>query len=168
MEGDPSRIVCEHQARRDHELRKIVRKYPNLLMSLKIDTRLLQKLYRFRCEHVFAGPAISNPIGGCYNSQREGISYLLYAKMKIELPGRHILWVVAVFVGKGESNLDDLEQVHVTAHGLIVVVRRCLEAAYWTRDDTRKLGVLDGCMGVVRLVRGACVPRGGHTNETNG
>jgi hypothetical protein len=88
--------------------------------------------------------------------------------MKIKLPGRHILRVVAVFVGKGESNLDDLEQVHVTAHGLIVVVRGCFEAAYWTRDDTRKLGVLDGGMGAVRLVRGACVPRGGHTKETNG
>ncbi len=72
------------------------------------------------------------------------MSNLLYAKMKIELPSRHILRVVAVFVGKGESNLDDLEQVHVTAHGLIVVVRRRLEAAYWTRYDSRKLGVLDG------------------------
>jgi hypothetical protein len=67
--------------------------------------------------------------------------------MKIKLPGRRLLRVVAVFVGKGESNLDDLEQVHVTAHGLIVVVRRCLEAAYWTRDDTRELGVLDGGHG---------------------
>jgi hypothetical protein len=64
--------------------------------------------------------------------------------MKIELPGRHVLRVVAVFVGKGESNLDDLEQVHVTAHRLIVVVRRCLEAAYWTRDDAGELCVLDG------------------------
>src|SRR6267154_3284643 len=100
MEGYPPRLVCEHQARRDHELRKLVRKYPKLLMSLKIDTRLLQKLYRFRSEHVFAGPAISNPIGGCQNSPREAISHLLYAKMKIKLPGRCILRVVAVFVGK--------------------------------------------------------------------
>lgn len=74
MEGDPPRLVCEHQARRDQELRKIVRKYPNLLMSLKIDTRLLQKLYRLRCEHVFAGPAISNPITGCQNSPREALA----------------------------------------------------------------------------------------------
>ena len=122
MEGYPPRLVSEHQARRDHELRKIVRKYSNLLMSLKIDSRLLQKLYRFRCEHVFAGPAISKPIEGYHHSPREAFSRLLYAKMKVELPGRHFLWVVAVFVGKGESNLDDLEQVHVTAHGLIVVV----------------------------------------------
>jgi hypothetical protein len=74
--------------------------------------------------------------------------------MKIELPGGHVLRVVAVFVGKGEANLDDLEQVHVTAHRLIVVVWRRLEAAYWTRDDTGELGVLDGSMGGVRLVRG--------------
>ena len=55
-------------------------------------------------------------------SARSVFRYLLYAKMKIKLPGRRLLRVVAVFVGKGESNLDDLEQVHVTAHGLIVVV----------------------------------------------
>jgi hypothetical protein len=42
MKGDPPRLVREHQARRDHELRKIVREYPNLLVPLKIDARLLQ------------------------------------------------------------------------------------------------------------------------------
>jgi len=46
----------------------------------------------------------------------------LDAKMKIELPGRHVLGVVSVFVGKREADLDDLEEVHVTAHRLIVVV----------------------------------------------
>jgi hypothetical protein len=91
-------------------------------VSLEIDARLLQKFHRFRCEHVFAGPAISSPIKGVLESSARSISHLLYAKMKIELPGRHVLRVVAVFIGKGESNLDDLEQVHVTAHGLIVVV----------------------------------------------
>jgi hypothetical protein len=46
----------------------------------------------------------------------------LDTEMKIELPGRHLLRVVAVFVGERESDLDDLEEVHVTAHRLIVVV----------------------------------------------
>ena len=145
MEGYPPRLVCEHQARRDHELRKVVREYANLLVSLEINARLLQEFYRFRREHVLAGPAISSPVRGAQNSPREALAHhSLDAKMKIELPGRHVLRVVAVLVGKGESNLDDLEQVHVTAHRLIVVVRRCLEAAYWTRDDARELGVLDG------------------------
>jgi hypothetical protein len=147
MEGNPPRLVCEHQARRDHELRKIVRKYSNLLVSLKIDARLLQEFYRFRREHVFAVPAISSPVGGgpgfAARSASSTINHSLDAKMKIELPGRHVLRVVPILVRKGESNLDDLEQVHVTAHRLIVVVRRRLEAAYWTRDDARELGVLD-------------------------
>ena len=142
MKGYPPRLVCEHQARRDHELRKVVREYANLLVSLEIDARLLQELYRFRREHVLAGPAISDP---AQDSPREAQAHhSLDAKMKIELPGRHVLRVVAVLVGKGESNLDDLEQVHVTAHRLIVVVRRRLEAAYRTRDDARELGILDG------------------------
>jgi hypothetical protein len=42
--------------------------------------------------------------------------------MKVELPGRHLLRVVAVFVGEREADLDDLEEVHVTAHRLIVVI----------------------------------------------
>jgi hypothetical protein len=47
-----------------------------------------------------------------------------------------------------------------------VVVRGCLEAAYWSRDDTRKLGVLDGGMEVVRLVRGGvCSARGPYQRD---
>src|SRR6266850_8389902 len=132
MEGNPPRLVREHQARRDHELREIVRYYPNFLVSLKVDARLLQELDGFRREHVFAGPAISNHprlLGGRGGRRilREKQSkmerkHTLDAEMKIELPCRHVLWVVAVFVGKREADLDDLEQVHVTAHRLIVVV----------------------------------------------
>jgi hypothetical protein len=53
MEGNPLRLVRKHQARRDHELGEIVWKYPNFLVSLKIDARLLQELDGFRREHVF-------------------------------------------------------------------------------------------------------------------
>jgi hypothetical protein len=63
--------------------------------------------------------------------------------MKVELPCRHLLRVVAVLVGKRKSDLDDLEEVHVTAHCLVVVVRRGFESAYWTCDNARELGVLD-------------------------
>jgi hypothetical protein len=55
MEGNPPRLVREHQARRDHELREIVWYYSNFLVSLKVDARLLQELDGFRREHVFAG-----------------------------------------------------------------------------------------------------------------
>ena len=71
-----------------------------------------------------------------------GGAYALDAKVKVKLPCRNILRVVTVLVGEGESNLDDFEQVHVTSHGLVVVVGGSLKRAYWTRNDSRKFSVL--------------------------
>jgi hypothetical protein len=69
-------------------------------------------------------------------------AYALDAKVKVKLPCRHLLRVVTVLVGEGESYLDDFEQVHVTSHRLVVVVGRSLKSAYWTRHDSRKFCVL--------------------------
>ena len=55
MEGNPTRLVREHQAGRDHELREIVWEYPKLLVSLEINAGLLEEFDRFRREHVLAG-----------------------------------------------------------------------------------------------------------------
>src|SRR6266851_7308122 len=109
MEGNPLRLVRKHQARRDHELGEIVWQYPNFLVSLKIDARLLQELDGFRREHVFAGgPAISKrlsttPLPPLLLPRRASNGWgggrkkdALDAKMKIELPGRHVLGVVSV------------------------------------------------------------------------
>ena len=41
VEGYPPRLVGEHQAGRDHELREIVGQYPNFLVPLEIEARLL-------------------------------------------------------------------------------------------------------------------------------
>jgi hypothetical protein len=58
MEGNPPRLIREDQSRRDHELREIVWQYPNLLVPLEIDARLLKEFHRLRREHVFAGLAL--------------------------------------------------------------------------------------------------------------
>ena len=140
MERDPPRLIREDESRGDHELREVVWKYANLLVPLEIDARLLKEVYRFRREHVFAGLALvavsPDEKGGAPESPRlkEEKGYALCAKMKIELPCRHVLWVVAVLVGKCKSDLNDLEEIHVTAHCLVVVVRGGLESANWTRD----------------------------------
>ena len=52
------------------------------------------------------------------------------------------MWEVALLVRERESDLDDLEEVDITPHGLVVVVRRRLEAPYRSRHDSWKLGVL--------------------------
>lgn len=74
----------------------------------------------------------------------------LDAEVKVKLPCRHVLRVISVFVRECESDLDDLEQVNVAPHGLIVVIRGCLEGADWSRDNTRELGVLIRGMTTMR------------------
>ena len=44
------------------------------------------------------------------------------AKLKVELPGGHVLGKVALFVCEGDADLDKLEEIDVAAHGLVVVV----------------------------------------------
>lgn len=66
----------------------------------------------------------------------------LDAEVEVELPRGHVLWVVPVLVRDGEADLDDLQQVDVTPHGLVVVVGGGLERPYWPGYDARKLGVL--------------------------
>ncbi len=73
---------------------------------------------------------------------RRGASDALYAESKVELPRRALGREVAVLVREGDADLYDLEQVDVAAHGLVVVVRRRLEAAYRAGDDAGEFGVL--------------------------
>ena len=121
-------------------------------MSLKVYTRFLQKLDGFRRKHVLARAAVSARRTPRNPPERE---HALNAKVKVKLPCRHFLRIVAVLVGEGESYLDDFEQVHVTSHSLVVIVGGSLEGAYWTRDYTGKFCVLrEKSMVAVRMRRG--------------
>jgi hypothetical protein len=123
-------------------------------VSLKVYTRFLQKLDGFRRKHVLARAASAREHPKY--PEREGEQHnALNAKVKVKLPCRHFLRIVAVLVGEGESYLDDFEQVHVTSHSLVVIVGGSLEGAYWTRDDTGKFCVLrEKSMVAVRMRRG--------------
>lgn len=66
----------------------------------------------------------------------------LDTEVKIELPGRDILWQVPVLVCEGEPHLNNLEQVDVTPHGLVMVVGRRLERAYRPCYNTGEFGIL--------------------------
>ena len=48
---------------------------------------------------------------------------VLRAELEIELPCRYLLWKVSLLIRQSEPNLDNLEEVDVTSHRLVVVVR---------------------------------------------
>ena len=138
MKGNPFRILHKDQTRRDHQLREIIRLYSHLLVSLEVDAGFLQQLDRVRGVHVVAGPESD------YRGAANAGGGSLYAEVKVELPCRHVLGIVSVFVGQCDADLYYLEQVDVTSHSLVVVVRGRLKRSNRTRDDARKLGILRG------------------------
>lgn len=68
--------------------------------------------------------------------------HVLYTEVKVELPGRHILWWCPVLIREGKTDLNNLEQIDVTAHCLVMIIRRGLERAYGACHYTRKFGIL--------------------------
>lgn len=119
MEGDPFGFVRKHETRGDQQLRKVIRLYAVGQMSLEIDPRLLQQINRSRTERI-----------------------LRQVKVEVELPRAYFLRQVPIRVAERQPNLDDLKQVDVTSHRLVVVVRGCTKSAYWSRHDTGELCVL--------------------------
>ena len=65
----------------------------------------------------------------------------LGVKVKVELPGA-ILGDLTVLVDKSDPELDKLEDIDITAHRLVVIVRRRFELANWARYDGWKLAIL--------------------------
>lgn len=62
--------------------------------------------------------------------------------MEVELPCWHILGIVSFLVRKCDAYLDDLEQVYITPHRLVMIVGGCLEGTYWSCHNSRKFSVL--------------------------
>ena len=52
---------------------------------------------------------------------------VLDVKVEVELPGTGILRKVPLLVRESQPDLDRLEQVNVTPHRLVMVIRRGLE-----------------------------------------
>ena len=66
----------------------------------------------------------------------------LYAEAEVELPGADARCEFAAFVGEGEAELDDAEEVDVAPERLVVVVARASEGPDRSCDDAWELGVL--------------------------
>lgn len=63
-------------------------------------------------------------------------------KLKIELPSRCSWWVFTLLIHKSEAQLDYLEQVHIAAQQLVLVVSIASEFSDWSGNNTWKLCVL--------------------------
>jgi hypothetical protein len=65
------------------------------------------------------------------------LNILLYrlSRPEVELPGGDALRHVSPAVQEGQPQLDDLEQVHVAAQQLVLVVGARLEVSDWPTTD---------------------------------
>jgi len=70
------------------------------------------------------------------------VAPVLGVKVEVKLPGAGILRKVPLLVRESQPNLDRLEQVDVTPHRLVMVIRQGFERADWTSNDARKLRIL--------------------------
>lgn len=109
-------------------------------MHLKVNARLLQQVDRIWSIHIVAVNTLSSI---CRRLHHDETVNALYAESKIELPGCVFERKVALLIRQSDSNLNNLEKVDIAAHGLVVIVRRCLKVAYWTRHYPRKLCILE-------------------------
>lgn len=117
MKGQKLDIWCQNKSGGDHELCKVVGEDALVFVAAKVDARLLQGLDRFWEVHVFTGMEVSR-----YRQQEEQ-EYALETKPEVELPGGAVRGGDAILVSESETDLNDLEEIHVTAHCLVVVVR---------------------------------------------
>ena len=63
-------------------------------------------------------------------------------ELEVELPGGGAGWIISFLVHEGQTQLDDLEQVHVTPQQLVLVVHRAAELADRPDDDAGEFCVL--------------------------
>lgn len=69
-------------------------------------------------------------------------------KFEIELPSRIILRIVTIFVCECDTNLNELKELNIASHCLIMIIRGCFKCSNGTRYYPRKLGILT-CMNLV-------------------
>jgi len=96
-----------------------------------------QKVDRLGRVHILPGAPVSGMDGVAGK-----VVPVLGVKVEVELPGAGILRKVPLLVCESQSYLDRLEQVDVTPHRLVMVIRRGLERTDWTSNDAWKLRIL--------------------------
>jgi len=120
-------------------------------VSLKVETRLLKEFDRFRCIHVLA---IGKP-SGLRSSSNEIIS-APDAELEVELPRRDVLRKVSLLVCKCDPDLNEFQEVDITSHGLVVVIRRGLESTDRPRNNSWELSILHSKYGSMALDGYSC------------
>lgn len=125
MEGYPLDPIVEHDAGARQQLAKVRDVDAVLLVSLEVDPRPRQQIYRVLRVHV-----------------------LSEAEFKIELPGGYPWWEAALSIRKCEPELNDLEEVHIAAQRLVVILGGTLEIANRSRYDPWEFSV-HGNVGIV-------------------
>jgi hypothetical protein len=68
---------------------------------------------------------------------------LLDTELEIKLPSRALLRKVAFLVRQRNADLNDLQQVNIASHCLVVVIGGCLEGSYWASHNPREFRVLN-------------------------
>lgn len=63
-------------------------------------------------------------------------------EFEIELPGAEAWWCFALFIKKGEAQLDDFEEINITSQKLVLVVCIASELSNRPRHHARELSVL--------------------------
>lgn len=142
MEGEPLDSITQHHARRHQQLGKVQRLDALVLVLLELDPRRGEQLDGVLGVHVLSGggdAALVTAAGGkpldCWSVSRE-------VEFEVELPGGRSRRIFPLFVHEGEAQLDDLQQVHVAAQQLVLIVGVASEFTDWSGHHTWKLRVL--------------------------
>jgi hypothetical protein len=123
----------EEQGRGNREERNVSANSAEMRSATRARTKLLSA-------HV--GPIVPHNRRAEELGEKGNRSNSLDAKREVELPRADSWCQLAVLVRKGDTELNDPEQVDVTPEGLVVVVARATEGSDRTGDDARELGVL--------------------------
>lgn len=67
----------------------------------------------------------------------------LDTEFEVELPSRTLFRKVSLLVCERDADLNDLEQINITSHRLVVVIGGCLESSYWASHNSREFRILD-------------------------
>lgn len=116
VERDPDDVITQDNTGGGQLLAEIFHIYPALLVDFELDAGITEEIDRLLGVHV-----------------------LREAQLEVKLPRATIRWVLAVAVGEGETDLDHFKEIHITPHGLVVVVRNIPEGTHGSGHNSREL-----------------------------
>lgn len=92
---------------------------------------------------LYFGRPIPTVLSPSAQAQHRPTLYSPKVEAEIELPCAR-LWTIAILVRQCNTQLDDLEHVDITSHGLVMIVGAGFERANGSSYNAGELGVLLG------------------------